>query len=439
MIKKLAAIIFIYICTASAWLILGSTVLHRTKAQDYKLKDAVGQLWGTVQMQKAPSVYYETKRDVETKRIESGKTVREIQSHAVINYVPLKASEINVSLSLRHRKKGLLWYPTYIVRFSGHYAVSNDTPEPRDFFFGFAFPTEGAVYDDFRFMVGGKEVENIEISSGTVKQIIKLSPGQSEMVGISYNSQGLDQWWYDFGEKVSQVKAFSLTMRTNFEKIDFPQDSISPTQRIQTKDGWELKWQYSNLLTGVKIGMDLPNKLNPGPWVSKVTFSAPISLFLFFFLLFIVTTLRDIKVHPMNYFFVAAAFFSFHLLLAYLVDHISIHGAFLMSSAVSILLVVSYMRLVVGSRFAFLEVGIFQFIYLVLFSYTFFFKGFTGLAITILCIATLFVVMQFTGKVDWEGVFQKKSTSVLSVDTTENEAAGQGDAQGDRQLHSFNE
>jgi inner membrane protein involved in colicin E2 resistance len=114
----------------------------------------------------------------------------------------------------------------------------------------------------------------------------------------------------------------------------------------------------------------------------------------------------------MNYFFIGAAFFSFHLLLAYLVDHTSIHAAFFISSAVSILLVVSYMRLVVGSRLAFLEIAISQFIYLVLFSYTFFFKGFTGLAITILCIVTLFVVMQFTGKVDWEAVFKKKKGAV---------------------------
>lgn len=412
MIKKLVAIILIYICTVLAWSILGSTILGRTHTQDYKLKDAVGQLWGTVQMQKVPSLYYETKKEVETKRVESGKTISEIQTQTIINYIPLKSSKIDVSLSLNHRKKGLLWYSTYVVQFSGCYTVSNDTPKIHDIYFNFAFPTQGAVYDDFRFIVGGKELENIEISSGMVKRVIKLSPGQNEVVEISYNSQGLDEWWYDFGEDVSQVKNFLLTMKTDFDKIDFPQNSISPTQKTQIKDGWELKWQYYTLLTGVKIGMDLPRKLNPGPWVSHVTFSAPISLFLFFFLLFIFTTLRDIKFHPMNYFFIAAAFFSFHLLLAYLVDHISIHAAFFISSAVSIFLVVTYMRLVVGSRFAFLETAISQLVYLVLFSYTFFFEGFTGLAITILCIVTLFIVMQFTGKIDWEVVFQKKKNAI---------------------------
>jgi inner membrane protein involved in colicin E2 resistance len=168
----------------------------------------------------------------------------------------------------------------------------------------------------------------------------------------------------------------------------------------------------------VKIGMLMPRKLNPGPWVSQVSYAAPVSLFLFFFVLFLLTTIRGIKLHPMNYFFVGAAFFSFHLLLAYLVDHISIHLAFLICSVVSIALVVSYLRLVVGNRFAFAEAGVLQFVYLVLFSYTFFFERYTGLAITILCILTLFIVMQFTGRVDWDTLFRRGGRNESSTPAT---------------------
>jgi hypothetical protein len=45
----------------------------------------------------------------------------------------------------------------------------------------------------------------------------------------------------------------------------------------------------------------------------------------------------------------------------------------------------------------------------VLFSYAFFFKGFTGLAITIGSIVTLFVVMQLTGRIRWEEKFARAS------------------------------
>jgi len=126
-----------------------------------------------------------------------------------------------------------------------------------------------------------------------------------------------------------------------------------------------------------------------------------VSLLFFFFFMFVIATLRKIELHPMHYFFLATSFFAFHLLLAYLVDHVSIHAAFLICSAVSIFLVVSYLRVVVNARFAWREAALSQFVYLVLFSYAFFFKGFTGLAITIGAIVSLFAAMQMTARVPW--------------------------------------
>ena len=207
------------------------------------------------------------------------------------------------------------------------------------------------------------------------------------------------------GSNVAQVRDFSLKMTTNFADIDFPENTLSPTLKTQTSNGWSLDWNYKNLVSGYQIAMVMPEKLQPGPLAGRISFFAPVSLFFFFFLMLIITTLRGIELHPMNYFFLAAAFFSFHLLLAYLVDHISIHAAFVICSAVSIFLVVSYLRLVVGTRFALREASMAQFIYLVAFSYAFFIKGFTGLAITIGSIMTLFIVMQATGKIRWKEKF----------------------------------
>jgi inner membrane protein involved in colicin E2 resistance len=112
----------------------------------------------------------------------------------------------------------------------------------------------------------------------------------------------------------------------------------------------------------------------------------------------------------MNYFFLAGAFFAFHLLLAYLVDHVSIHIAMVIASIVSVGLVVSYLRLVAGIRFAAFEAGGAQLVYLVIFSYAFFWKGFTGLSITIISVVTLFVVMQVTGRIRWSEKFGGRSS-----------------------------
>lgn len=401
MTKKIAAIVFIYICVTIAWFILGGTVLSRTYSQDVVLRDDVGQLWGTEQRQSAPVVTY---------------YVPAVNSAGVTilgnpHSTQVEASDIAVNLDLEHRRKGLLWYSTYRVQFEGAYRIVNDSGDRWRVQFTFPLPAYGAIYDDFRLLIGERRIENVALDEGKVTQQFDLGPGQSETVVVAYNSQGLDEWWYDFGENVAQVRNFSLVMTTDFAQIDFPAESMSPSQKEQVPGGWKLTWAYTNLLSGRPIAMLLPHQMNPGPWASKVIFFAPVSLFLFFFLLFLFTTVRNVKVHPMNYFFIGAAFFSYHLLLAYLVDHVSIHLAFWICSAVSIFLVVTYMRLVVGTRFALVEVGISQFVYLVLFSYTFFFEGYTGLVVTIMCIVTLFVVMQFTGRVDWEATFRKNKVN----------------------------
>jgi inner membrane protein involved in colicin E2 resistance len=398
--KRIAAVVCIYACTVAAWVVLGKTVDLRTASQDEKLRDDVGHLWGTRQTQTAPSVHYTTVEEKVVERYRDGRETTETVEVPVRHALPLDASDVTVDLRLDHRKRGLLWYSTYAVDFAAKYSVANFTDEPRKMRLDLPLPVGDAMYDDFRFAVGGERRERIAGAQGVLSAEVELAPGAAEEVEVAYRTQGLDEWRYAFGE-VNQVRNFELVMTTDFEKIDFPVSSSSPTRKDRTEAGWELKWRYANLLSGTMIGMLMPHKLNPGPWVSRVCYTAPVSLFLFLFLMLMFTTVKKINVHPVNYFFVSTAFFSFHLLLAYLVDHLNVHASFLIASAVSIFLVVSYMRLVVGRRFAFLEIGASQFVYLVLFSYTFFLQGFSGLAATILCIATLFIVMQLTGRMDW--------------------------------------
>ena len=146
----------------------------------------------------------------------------------------------------------------------------------------------------------------------------------------------------------------------------------------------------------------MPQKLNPGPFAARLSYFAPVSLLFFFAVLLILGAVKDVRLHPVHYLFLAAAFFSFHLLFSYMVDHVAPFYSFLASSAVSLLLVISYLRLVTGWKFAVLQAGGWQFVFLVLFTYAFFFEGYTGLTITVGAIVTLAVMMQMTGRVNWD-------------------------------------
>ena len=135
------------------------------------------------------------------------------------------------------------------------------------------------------------------------------------------------------------------------------------------------------------------------------------ALFFFIVVLLVLGVVKGVNLHPMHFFFLSAAFFAFHLLFAYLADQVDIHAALVTSSIVSIALVTSYLRLVIGPRFAFLAAGTAQLVYLVLFSYAFFFKGLTGLAVTVGAIVTLFVLMQATARINWTEIFTPRAST----------------------------
>ena len=408
MTKRIAALILIFLCTSLAWIILGTTIFSRTYSFRSGLSEAVVSNWGSEQTQTPPTAAYEVIENKTEEKTEDGKKIVRTFKQTSSIFLPLERSRITVALDLEPRQKGLLWYRTYKVDFAGDYTFRNTSEKERAVTFALPLPAVKAIYDDLSFTVDGVPLQVVP-KENSVAGATHVVGGKTVALKVSYRSQGLDTWSYRFGGEVAQVRDFQLVMTTNFKAINFPSNTLSPSEKRETAGGWELTWAYKNMLSGFEVGMELPEKIQPGPLAGEISYFAPVSLFFFFFLMFIITTLKNIDLHPMNYFFLAGAFFSFHLLLAYLVDHISIYAAFAICSAVSVFLVVSYLRLVTGLRFAAVEAGITQLIYLVLFSYAFFLKGFTGLAITIGSILTLFVVMQMTGRIRWAEKFAPKS------------------------------
>ncbi len=420
MLKRIAAIIGIFVCTAVAWAILGSTIFYRTYNAESGLPGRVASTWGAPQGQAPPAIAYEW-QDETVEVEEKGKRTTRTEKHTHSEPVKIDASRVAATLHVDYRQKGLLWFSTYKVDFDGAYTFQNPTPREEEFVIQLPFPAQQAVYDNVQLLLDDKPLA-VTFSGSQAVARTRLAAGAKSVLHAAYRSQGLDSWRYTFsranaerstarenedggGKEISQARDFHLLVKTDFSGLDFPDNSLSPTEKRQTANGWELEWNYQNLVSGFDIALKMPQKLQPGPLAGRISYFGPVSLFFFFFLVFILSTLRGNELHPMNYFFLASAFFAFHLLLAYLADHLSIHLAFVISSIVSIALVVSYLRLVVDLRFAVVDAGLTQLIYLVLFSYAFFFEGLTGLAVTIGAILTLFVVMQMTGRIRWEEKF----------------------------------
>jgi hypothetical protein len=371
---------------------LAASISFRTNHSNDKLRPGVASTWGAAQEQSQPTALLE----------EPGEPQALAKAAAIA--LDVERSRVHADLALEYRQKGLLWYGTYDVRFSGDYTFRNSQERPGRVLFNFCFPTQQAVYDDLAISANGQPLPFSADENGAAAWVM-VPAGQTVEFRVGYKSRGLESWRYSLGKDIRRTRDFALAINTNFADVDFPPNTLSPTEKTKTQSGWELTWRYQNLISGFAIGITMPEKLQPGPLAGEISTFAPVSLFLFFFVLFLLTTVRRIELHPMNYFFLAAAFFAFHLLLAYSVDHISIELAFAVSSLVSVALVVSYLRIVVGPQFAIAEAGVAQFVFLVLFSFSFFSNGFTGLAITLGCIVTLFIAMQVTARVPWRDLF----------------------------------
>ncbi len=383
---KLCSIIAILICTAIGWCVLGQNLQMRTAQSSELLGQAVAGVWGPPMKQQHPVFYYPAPNSVTGQHL-----------------LQPSASDVKVTLKYQPKKKGLLWYRTYLVDFKGEYKIVNPTPIKQIIYVKFQFPSKDASYNHFSFNIDGKPTTEESKNDEGMTAAVTLEPQQSSALSVAYETRGTDAWGYAFGES-TRIRNFNLDMTTDFDEINFPAGTSSASDRQRFENGWRFSWKYPDVIGALPIGMDMPKVLNPGPVASRIAFFAPVSLVFFFAVLLIMGAVWNVDLHPMNYFFLSAGAFAFQLLFAYSVDLIPLLAAFIIAATVSLALVSGYLFLVVGRGFARLA-ALAQFAYMVLFSYSFFFDGLTGLAITLGAIITLAVLMVTTAKVDWSAKF----------------------------------
>ncbi|MBN2308744.1 MAG: inner membrane CreD family protein [Candidatus Hydrogenedentes bacterium] len=387
--KRLAAIVLVFVAACAGWWGLGLSTARRSTEFHGRLGDAVEKLWGTPLVQSAPSV-----------------TVEIPGSDRVRPLMPVK-NDVQVALNADYRKKGLIWYPTYTCSFTGSYTIANTEEVAQKMRIHFDFPAGEGTYDAFAATIDGAPLNAAIDTQAGLGEIVELGPGESAVFDVSYATRGIGEWQYRMDPGVGRVQNLNLVVTTDFCDVDYPAGCLSPMAVEDTSDGMVLTWSATDLITRENIGVIVPERLNPGPLTSRITFFAPVCLVFFFVLVATINILYKVNIHPMHYLFVAAGFFAFHLLLAYMAGHVPIHAAFAISAVVSVGLVTSYLSGALRGQFPWKVAAAGQVFFLVLFSYSFFLEGFTGLTVAIGSVVTLAVLMRVTAHIDWNEVFAR--------------------------------
>jgi len=404
MIRRYVVLGVVWVGCTVAWMALGATLLVRSGETSSALVNEVHQLWGPPLDQVAPNGQYTEQRPREERRVLHDANGRPyettVQKMEDVSFpIPLVSTRARVSLALEHRQKGLLWFPTYAADFDGRYAVQNDTAVTRVVTVSFPLPAQGAIFDGFEVLDEKGQPIRAEVDGGSAHWVVSLAPAARHVFQVRYRTRGTSSWTYrPAGSGSSIIRDFSLDILSTARGIDFSPGSISPSRAAAQGSGWQGSWEFRSLVGSAPISLELPQKTNPGPLAARITFFAPVALLFYFFVVGLLAEGRGHRLHPMSWFLIGCAFFADHLLFAYLADHVPLWAALTLSSAVSILLAVTYAQWLVGWRFALREMGLAQGVYLVGFSLTFLLKGFTGLSITVGAILTLFLMMQVTGR-----------------------------------------
>src|SRR4029078_13611297 len=110
------------------------------------------------QNQGPPAASFKVLTEKQQTVAENGVLVKKTLTEESTTWLPLESSRIDVALDLQHRQKGLLWYSTYKVAFSGVYGFRNTSDKEQTVKFELKFPTAQAIYDNLAFSVDGNAV-----------------------------------------------------------------------------------------------------------------------------------------------------------------------------------------------------------------------------------------------------------------------------------------
>ena len=152
------------------------------------------------------------------------------------------------------------------AKYQARYRVHNPDDVPRTLGLRGPFPSSEAIYEGFRIRFDGRDLSFQGDLAKDASARVSLPARAEGEIEVAYRTRGLGPWTYSFGTAgVSRIHDFELTMKTDFKTWTFRRGTLSPTTLETEGAGRQLTWTFESLVTGQKIGLEPPVRLNPGP------------------------------------------------------------------------------------------------------------------------------------------------------------------------------
>ena len=412
--KKIIHYLFIFIFFAIfsiIFIILGFRAVERNENAKYRDSASVLTIWGGEIIQNPPVCYYLKKRIVKEKVKDSVTgDVKEIDKVVYDKkYLKIIDNHIKANLKENLRKKGLLTYNGYDLSFTASYVITNPLLENKKVYFDFPIPERSGNLTDFTIKENAELYKKDQDVSDGINWSKELNPRDKITLEVKYKARGTSSFYYSIGNKKTEHTSFNMDIITNFKDIDFPNNTMSPSETIPVESGlgneYTISYKFNNLITTQDIGIIIPEKTNDGSIIGRILLFSPLALFFFLIVFLISERALRLELHTIHYLLILSGFGIFYILLLYLVDYAGFIASFAASLALSIVVLSAYVWLVKKVGYLVLYTLFACFMFQGFFSIGFYFTPHTGLIITIAVILTVIGIMLASSKIDWKGKF----------------------------------
>lgn len=254
--------------------------------------------------------------------------------------------EVTIDVQARYARCGSAYYTCYEDTWDLAYVVKNRSEKTTQAKFRFPMPAEQSDYRDLSIRVDGKDwQENLVVESGSQTWKMTMTPGQEVRVQVHFASTGTGHIRYStarmaYREEYKVVLQLHPDLQQGQKRILWNDltplfGGMKPTNR-EALVAWEpakdgdpivLEWNLKSVLATRDVGVVLPEMTQPGMYAARLLHEAPWGLALFVFALAVTWTLLGREEFLLSLGILAASYFLFYTLTAYLSEHLTSFAA----------------------------------------------------------------------------------------------------------------
>ena len=268
-------ILIFFVIFSAGLMMLGFRAEDRNSTSRYEHRNSVSTIWGGAITQNPPNCYYK-KKTTQIEKVENKVTGKMEDVEKVIyvnNYLRIIKTNVKANLKSNYRKKGLLWYSGYNLKFSATFVVTNPLLENKKIYFHFPIPENSGNLTNFTIKENSKAyTEDQDVSDG-ITWVRELMPRDKVSIQINYEARGMGSFNYLLGSKKTEHPEFFMEINGDYNNVDYPYNCMSPTEVSSTTSelGNEIHIIYDekNLITTQNIGVIVPDKTNIGSVIGR--------------------------------------------------------------------------------------------------------------------------------------------------------------------------